>query len=164
MQLCLKVSVNLFSLMCKLLQRKTISSNYQNNIVVKSMDGNIIPYWQIKTCDHCISRVEFLQETSDERAQSAIASLKKNINNLHIELGHSSESITHTITKALSIKVAGIFMPCEDCTLGIAKQQVVTKKGCSIKNFGREAFLWHKLSFYSQFWWYEALATCHRQQ
>ena len=37
-----KAGANLFSLTCKLLQGKTISSDHQNNIMVKSTDGDII--------------------------------------------------------------------------------------------------------------------------
>ena len=55
-----KAGVNLFSLMCKLLQGKAISIDHQNNIVVKSMDGDIILDCQIMTHDGWIARVEFL--------------------------------------------------------------------------------------------------------
>ena len=49
----------------------------------------------IKTHYNWVAIVKFLQEVSDKRAQSATAPHKKNINNLHVELGHPSESITH---------------------------------------------------------------------
>ena len=39
---CHKAGVNLFSLTCKLLQRKNTANDHQYNIVVKSTDGNII--------------------------------------------------------------------------------------------------------------------------
>ena len=32
---------------------------------------------------------------------------KKNINNVHVELGHPSETITHATAKALGIQVTG---------------------------------------------------------
>ena len=40
MEFCLKAGANLFSLTCELLQGK-ITSDHQNNIVVKSMDGDM---------------------------------------------------------------------------------------------------------------------------
>ena len=77
--------------------------NIKWSIVVKSTDGDIIFDCQFKTCDSWAAGVDFLWETSDERAQSATAPCKKNINNLHVELGHLSEWITHDTTEALGI-------------------------------------------------------------
>ena len=70
---CPKAGANLFSLTCELLQGKKISSDHQNNIVVSLTNGNIILDCQIKTHDGWVARVEFLQKTSDKRAQSATA-------------------------------------------------------------------------------------------
>ena len=56
------------------------------------------------------------------------ATCKKNINDLHAELYHPSESITHATTKAMGILVTSVFKPCEDCIWGKAKQQGVSKK------------------------------------
>ena len=42
MRFCPKAGANLFSLMCKLLQGKMMSSNHCNNIVIDSMEGKII--------------------------------------------------------------------------------------------------------------------------
>ena len=53
---------------------------------------------------------------------------KKNINNLHVELGHPSKTITCVTTKALSIQVIGTLKPCKNCALGKAKQCTVRKK------------------------------------
>ena len=92
------------SLTCKLLQRNKISSDHCNNIMVSYTSGDIILDPQIKTCDGWVARVNFLQETHDKMAQSAIAQCKKNIKNLHVELRHFSESITHATTKALVSK------------------------------------------------------------
>ena len=55
-------------------------------------------------------------------AQSTTVPCKKNMNDLNIELGHPSKSITHSTAKTLGIQVTSKFMPCEDCTLGKAKQ------------------------------------------
>ena len=151
MKFCSKAGANLFSLMCKLLQGKTISSDHQNNIVIKSTDVNIILDHRIKTHDGWVARVKFLWETSDERAQSATAPCKKNINNLHVEFGFPSESITHATAKASSLQVMGTFMPYEDYALSKAKQQAASKKAVA-QSIGREAFLWHKLSINSHFW------------
>ena len=103
MKFCPKAGANLFSLTCKLSQGNTILSDDQNNIMVKSMDGNIIFDSQIKTHDSRIAGVKFLWETSDERAQSATASCKKNIINVHVELSYPSESTTHVTAKAFGI-------------------------------------------------------------
>ena len=104
MKFCLKAGANLFSLMCKLLQGKTISRGHQNNIMVNSMSGNIILNCQIKICHGLVTGVKILQEMNDERAQLATAPCKKNINDLHIELGHPFESNTHATVKALISK------------------------------------------------------------
>ena len=73
--------------------------------MVSSTEGYIILDHQIKTCNGWVAGVEFLFETSDERAQSATAPCKKNINDLHDELGHHSEFIIHATTKALDIQI-----------------------------------------------------------
>ena len=68
------------------------------------MDGNIIINNCIKTCDDRAAWVKFLQKTNDEGVQSANAPHKKNINDLHVEFGHPSQSITHATAKALGSK------------------------------------------------------------
>ena len=95
--------------------------------MVMSTDGNIILDCQIKTYDGWVTRVKFIWEISDDRAQSATAPCKKNINNLHVELCHPSISIIPATTKAMGIQVIGNFKQHEDCALGKAKQQAVSK-------------------------------------
>ena len=121
----------------KLSQGNKISSNYQNNIVVKSSKGDIILDIWIKTHDGWVAGVNFLCETDEERVQSTTASCKKNINDLHIELGHPSKSVTCTTTKDMGIQVTSTFKLCEDCALGKAKQQ---KDCCLIKKIGERLF------------------------
>ena len=118
----------MFSITCKLSQGNKISSDHQNNIMVKSSKDDIILDQQIKTHDNQVAIVKFLCETGEERAQSATVLHKRDINDLHIELGHQSESITCTTAKDMGIKLKGAFKPCEDCALGKAKQQGVSKK------------------------------------
>ena len=67
-------------------------------------------------------------KTNNERAQSAVASPKKNINNLHIELRHSFKTITHATAKDLGIQVTGTYKTCKDCALSKAKQNADSKK------------------------------------
>ena len=55
--------VNLFSQTCELLQ-----GNHHNNIVASSASGDIILDCLIKTRDCWVVRIEFLQETYNERA------------------------------------------------------------------------------------------------
>ena len=100
---CPKGGANLFLLTCELLQEKTLSIDHGSNIMVKYTDGNIILDCQIKNHDGWVARLEFVWKINDERAQSAMAPHKKNMNNLHVELSHPSESITHATTKALGI-------------------------------------------------------------
>ena len=128
---CPKAWANLFSLVCEHFQRNNISSDCQNNIMVSSMNSNIIFDCWIKSHDDWLAGVKFLQETSDKMAQSATALCKKNINNLHVELKHPSKSITYVTAKTLGIQVSGTFKPCEGCTLGIVKQQAKSKKAVS---------------------------------
>ena len=133
MKFCLKAGANLFSLTCELSEGNKISSDHCNNIMVKSSDGNIVLDCQMKTHDSWVTQVEFLQGTSQERAQSATALYKKNINDLHAELGHTSKTITHATAKAMDIQLTSTFKSCEDCTLGKAKKIRESKKtvGCS---------------------------------
>ena len=73
----------------------------------------------------------------------ATALPKKNINDLHIELGHPSETITHDTAKALGIQVIVIFKPCKDCALGKAKQYTVSKKAVTHSKILRERHFFH---------------------
>ena len=61
---------------------------------------------------------ESLQQTNDERAQSATAPCKKTVNDLHVEFRHPSKSIDHAPAKALGIQDTSIVKLCEDCALG----------------------------------------------
>ena len=96
--------------------------------MVNTLTGNIILDCRIKTHDGWVAGVNFLRDSNNERAVSVTALHKKNINDLHIELGHPSKTITHITAKALGIQVTGMFEPCEDCALGKAKQWSVSKK------------------------------------
>ena len=133
MKFCPKAGVILFSLTCELLQGHKIETDQQNNIVVNTPAGNIILDCQIKTCDG--SGVNFLCKANNERSVSATTLPKRNIHDLHVELGHPSETITQTTMNALGIQVIGIFKPCEDCILGKAKQQAVSKRAVPCWNF-----------------------------
>ena len=108
---CPFAGANLFSLMCKLLQGDKISSYKFNNIIINTPNGNIIFDCWIKTCNGWVAGVDFLWASIDNRALSATALPKQNVNNLHIELGHPSEAITISIAKALGIQVTGTFSP-----------------------------------------------------
>ena len=119
---CPLEGANLLPLTCKLLWGNKISSNKFNNIVINTLSGNIILDHRIKTHDGWVTRVNFLQNSINERAVSATTLTKQNINNLHVELGHPSEAIMGSTTKSLGIQVTGMFNPCEDCALGKAKQ------------------------------------------
>ena len=131
-----------FSLTCEHLQGNWIKSNHQNNIVVKSTNGNIILDCWIKNRDGWVTGVKFLSESSQERAQSATAQQKKNFKKLHIELDHSSKSITHATAKTMGVQETKTFKLCEDYTLGKAKKIRVNKKAvaCS-KILGERLFL-----------------------
>ena len=95
--------------------------------MVNTMKGNIILDCQIKTHDGWVDGVKFLHKTDDKRAQSSTAH-GKTINHLCVEFRHLSESITQPTAKAFGIQITSTFKPCEDCTLGKAKQQAVIKK------------------------------------
>ena len=105
-----------------------ISSNQLNNIMINTPTGNIRLDHQIKTCNGWVAGVDFLWASNDERAVSATAPFKRNVNDLHIELGHPSEAITRSTTNGLGIQVTGMFKPCKDCALVKAKQCAVSKK------------------------------------
>ena len=84
--------------------------------------GNIIFDCRIKTRDGCIAGVDFIRNSAIEKAVSATALIKQDINDLHVELGHPSEAITIFTEKSFGIQVTGTFRLCEDCALGKAKQ------------------------------------------
>ena len=125
---CPKAGANLFSLTCELLQGNEISSYNQNNIMVNTPTGDIILDCQIKTCNSWVAGVDFLRDSNNERAVSAKALPKRNINDLQVESGHPYETITHSTAKALSIQVTGKFKPCEDCALGKASNVQSAKR------------------------------------
>ena len=102
-EVLLKAGTNLFSLMCKLLQLKKISSDQFKNIMINTLTDDIVMDCRIKTCNGWVAGVNFLQVSNNKRAVSAIALSKKNINNLHVELGHPSEAITRSTAEAFSI-------------------------------------------------------------
>ncbi len=52
----------------------------------------------------------------------------RDINEYHKLLGHPLEAITHATAHADSVLFEGNFNPCEDCTLGKARQVNVSKK------------------------------------
>ena len=89
---------------------------------------DIILDCQIKNRDGWVTGVDFSHKVNDERAVSATALTKRNVNGLHVELSHPSETIMQATTKTLGIKVTGTFKPCEDCTLGKVKPCTVSKK------------------------------------
>ena len=68
MKYCTKAHVNLFLLICKLLQGSKIWSDNKNNIVVEIMSGDIILDCQIKTHNGWVVRVKFLQKKIFEEA------------------------------------------------------------------------------------------------
>ena len=98
---CPPAGANLFSPMCKPSWGNKISSDKFNNIVINTPSGNIILDCQIKTHDGWVAGEDFLWNFIDERAVSATALVKQNINNLHAELGHPSEAIMRS-TKLVS--------------------------------------------------------------
>ena len=115
---------------------------------VNTPSGNIILDHWIKTCN------------VNERAVLATALPKQNNNNLLVELGHPSEAIMRSTSRALRIQVTSMFNPCEDCALAKAKQQ---QKGCTLlAGFWGKALLWYQLPIYSNFWWKVPLFTGHR--
>ena len=128
MKFCPKAGANLF---------------FWNNIVVNTQMGDIVLDHWIKTHDDWVAGFNFLPKANKERAVSATTLPKRNINDLHIESGHPSETITQATTKALGIQVTGTFKPCEDCTLGKAKQWAISKKAvpCS-KIVGERVFFY----------------------
>ena len=125
MKFCPKVGANLFSLTCELLQGNRIASDHHNNIVVNTLNGDIILDCQIKSHDGRVTRDDFLCKANNEKTVSATTLLKKNVNDQHVELVHPSKTITHAMAKDLGIQVTGTFKSCEDCALGKAKQCAV---------------------------------------
>ena len=117
---CPKTGMVQFSLTYKLSQGNRISNDHCINIMVNTTCGNIILDCQTKTHNDLVAGVDFLCKANDKKAQLTIVPPKKNIYNLHVELGHPSKIITHAATKALSIQVTGTFNPCEGCALGKA--------------------------------------------
>ena len=93
-KLCPNAGANLFSLTCKLLQGNKISSDHLNNMMINTPNGDIILDCQIKTHNSWVNSVDCLGAFNIKRTVSAAALPKKNINDLHVELGHPSEANT----------------------------------------------------------------------
>ena len=93
------------------------------------------------TCNDWVAGIEFLCKTSQERAQSTTAHNKKNINNLHVELGQPLEVITNATTKSMGIQLTISFKLCEGCAVERATKGRVCKKAiaCS-KILGERLF------------------------
>ena len=102
---CPEAVANLFSLMHKLSQGNNILNDQQNNIGIKCANGDIVLDCWIKTCDGWVAIVEFLHNINEEKDQSTTVLHKKNVNNLHVKLGHPSKAITHATAKAMGIQV-----------------------------------------------------------
>ena len=90
--------------------------------MINTPNGDIVLDRQIKTHGSWVAGVDFLRASVDNRAVSATALPKQNINNLHVELGHPLEAIMRSTAKDLGIQVTGTFKPSKECTLGKAKQ------------------------------------------
>ena len=125
---CLSAGANLFLLTCELFWENKIPSNEANNIVVTTPIGNIVLDCRIKIHDGWVAGVNFLRNVIDKKAVSATAHIKRDINNLHVELGHPLEAITRSTAKNFNIQLTRAFKLCEDCALGKAKQRAVSKK------------------------------------
>ena len=69
-----------------------------------------------------LPEMSFFEKNMTKWEQSATAPCKKNINDLHVELGHASDSIGYATTKTLGMQVIGTFKPFEDCALSKANQ------------------------------------------
>ena len=63
-------------------------------------------------------------------------------NDLHVELDHMPETITHATAKSMGIQVTCIFKPCEDHALGKSKKSRVSKKAVAWSKI-----LWKRLFF-----------------
>ena len=88
-----------------------MSSDHLNNILINTLNSDIILDHQIKTPNSWVTELNSLWASNDQRAVSATALPKKNINNHYTELGHPSEAITQSTTKALGIQATNTFKP-----------------------------------------------------
>ena len=104
MKFFLKADANLFFHDLPSLAGKKIASDQHNNIVVNTPTGDIILDPQIKTHDGWVTGVDFLCKAKNERAVSATTLPKRNVNNIHIELGHPSETSPEQLLKPLAFK------------------------------------------------------------
>ena len=120
------------------MQGNKIISTHQHNIFTESTKGNTIIDCNIKTCDVWVARVKFLDETSQERSQSATIH-NKNINDLHVELDYPSEVTIDATAKSnryLSCRFLQAMCP------GKSQKGHSLQKGCcSFENFEGKAIL-----------------------
>ena len=117
---CPSTGANLFLLTCELLQGNMISSNNANNIVMITPIGNI--FLDRRISDSWVAGVNFYRNAINKKDVFVTAFVKRDINNLHVELSHPSEAIMRSTAKNFGIQVTGTFRPCEDCALGKAEQ------------------------------------------
>ena len=133
MKYCIKADANIYSLTCILLLGSKLESDCKNNFVPQCTGGNIILDHCIKTHNGWVDGVMFLWETSPQKAQWAKSSIQKCTNNLHSELGHQSEVITHDTGIAMGLHLTGTFKPCKDCILWEQKRAMPAKRLSSPK-------------------------------
>ena len=101
-------------------------------MVLTYADGDKIVFdRRMTTNDGWIAGVEILPMVA-EHANVATAKTeqklkRKDVNELHAELGHPSEDVTRATGAARGMKVVGTFAPCENCALSKAKQTKVSK-------------------------------------
>ena len=91
---------NLFYFTCKLLQGTKLSSDHKSNIIMDTLNSKIEMNQKIITRDGSVARVDLIckkicdatHATKKESKVSNKTQKNKDINSLHIELGHKKKS------------------------------------------------------------------------
>ena len=68
-------------------------------------------------------------------------SKRKDVNELHRELGQPGEDVTRATGKHMDLKITGTFTPCKGCEVAKAKQSRMNKGVTSKKNPGKRIFI-----------------------
>ena len=125
---------DLFSLTSEMSSGASLGSDAKRNIVLKYEDGRDICFdRRCKTRDGWIAGVEIVQPEPEVAALSEDSeppkrATRKDVNQLHAELGHPGEDVTRAIGAHRGLQVTGTFAPCKDCAVAKAKQKKIGKK------------------------------------
>ena len=125
---------DLFSITAEISNGGVLSSDSNRNLVLKYEDGGDIVFdRRHKTQDGWIAGIDVAPPNGETANLSKDKGApkqgkRKDVNELHAELGHPGEDVTRATGAHRGFQVTGAFEPCESCAVGKAKQTKMNKE------------------------------------